>query len=261
MDKLIVANWKMYLTLRQSVALAKRLTAYSLQLTAVSRQPLAVSIVVCPSFVALEEVAKVVRPVRARGRLRRPTSNGIKLGAQDVWPEARGAFTGEVGLDDLHELGVEYVLVGHSERRQSQGEKDKLVNKKLLAVLKSGMRPILCVGEPWRSKGEKWAKWYVAKQLRVGLKGVLRQDLKRVIIAYEPIWAIGTGRPASPQDASMMHEFIRETLSKLSFRVLYGGSVNGENAAAFLKAPSVDGLLVGGASTRAEEFLKILKSC
>ena len=281
MPKLIVANWKMYLTLRESVALA-----HSLRSKLSFQGKLSFSVVLCPSFVAMEEVAKVLRGTR------------IKLGAQDVEPEKRGAFTGEVGLDDLRSLHVEYVLVGHSERRRYFGETDAVINRKLHAVLKAGMRPILCVGELKRPlaidesnhpapllekegksvrrrgnpRGRQAARKYVEKQLRMGLKGVSRKDLSRVVIAYEPVWAIGTGRPDTPRDASGMHEFIRKALPKLSFvrrnrtklsfiPILYGGSVNAANAATFLRTPGVDGLLIGRASARAAEFRKILSLC
>ncbi len=244
MKKLIVANWKMYLTLSQSVTLAKRLTA-------VSRQPSAGCIVLCPSFVALEEVAKVVK------------HTSIKLGAQDVEPEKRGAYTGQVGLDDLGEIGVQYVLVGHSERRRMFRETDAIANKKLRAVLKAGMRPILCIGEPLsvRKKGMAKVREYVGKQVRTGLKGVPEKDLKRVIIAYEPIWAIsgGGGHAATVEDAETMHAHIRKLLMSKTIPILYGGSVSADNADSFLLARQVNGLLIGRASTDASQMMRILK--
>ena len=246
----------MYLTLSQSVILAKGISKSEI------RNP-KFDIVLCPSFVALEEVGKVLH------------KTGIKLGAQDVEPERRGAYTGEVGLDDLSEIGVQYVLLGHSERRQKFGETDALINKKLRAVLSSGMRPILCVGEPTRTPtifshpslilpsgrggntiGQKAAQRYVARQVREGLRGVSKKDLKRVVIAYEPIWAIGTGRADTPEDASEMHEWIRKIAGDVS--IIYGGSVNSNNAALFLAAKGIDGLLIGRASTAAKEFEKIV---
>ena len=276
MKKIIVANWKMYLTLSQSKALAKRIT--KLQITNYKMQ-----VVLCPSFVAMEEVWKAVRGTR------------IKLGAQDVEPEKRGAYTGAVGLDDLGEIGVQYVLVGHSERRRLFHETDALVNKKLRAVLDAGMRPILCVGEPEEVRryagtqrdgmekvrryagkqgdGMEKVRRYVGMQVRRGLKNISREDLKRVTVAYEPVWAIGSGQPDTPEDASAMHGWIRKVVDEyphptLSQRergwekmmVLYGGSVNGKNAAAFLSAPGIDGLLVGRASTNARELLSIVRS-
>ena len=279
MQKLIVANWKMYLGLRESVALAKKFTVVSSQFTDLE-------LVLCPSFVALEEVAKIISLIRARGRLRRPTSNGISLGAQDVEPEKRGAFTpppktpthgllvggftGEVGLDDLGEIGVQYVLVGHSERRREFHETDAIINKKLCAVLKAGMRPILCVGEPIAVREKGGQMRYVVAQLKAGLRGVSKKDQKRVIIAYEPVWAISGngGHVDTPEDASAMHRWIRKVIhgGKASGRpealppILYGGSVNSQNAAAFISAKGIDGLLIGRASTNAREFAKILQA-
>ena len=294
MKELIVANWKMYLTLRQSTALAKGISKSQIlrpRRTRLGRANPKLDVVLCPSFVALEEVAKVVKGTR------------VKLGAQDVDPEGRGSHTGAVGtlsvpitplsgvgLDDLGEIGVQYVLVGHSERR-AKGEDDVLINRKLKAVLKAGMRPILCVGEPSRTPttplpppltllppkadrqagGEKFsgrrgnlhgqvvAQRYVAKQLRAGLKGVAEKDLRRVIIAYEPIWAIGTGNPATPEMAATMHAQIRKNMAIKTTPILYGGSVDSKNAAAFLQTRGVDGLLIGRASTVASEFIRILK--
>lgn len=253
MHKLIVANWKMYLTLRESVALAKKVLG-------VMDQVSGVDIILCPSFVALEEVGKVVKRTK------------IALGAQDVAPEQRGAFTGEVGLDDLGESGVQYVLVGHSERRRMFNETDAMVNKKLRAALQSRMKPILCVGEPLsvRKGGMEKVHRYVGAQVRRGLRGVSSGELKRVAIAYEPVWAIGSDRADTPENASETHGWIRRTVEKIYGgrasgqteirpRVLYGGSVNAKNAQEFLRAPNVGGLLIGRASINASEFSRIVK--
>lgn len=243
MKKLIVANWKMYLTLRQSIALAKRISKEASRLRSKNN----VSIVLCPSFVAMEEAAKALHGTR------------IKLGAQDIYCcDARGAYTGEVGLDDLRELGVEYVLVGHSERRRYFKESDELINQKLRATIKAGLNPILCVGEPWTVRRKKKERQYVSRQVKSGLEGVTRGDLKRVVIAYEPVWAIGTKRPDSPKDASEMHAHIRKVVPA-RIPVLYGGSVNAKNAHAFLHALGVDGMLVGKASIAFGQFSKIIR--
>lgn len=241
--KLIVANWKMYLTLRQSIALAKKLSVHSRQFTDSK-------LVLCPSFVALEEVAKVVRGI------------SIKLGAQDVEPEARGAYTGEVGLDDLRLLHVQYVLVGHSERRRHFKETDKMVNEKLRATLASKMRPILCVGEPWnvRRQGMIKVRSFIGAQIHKGLRGVSRKDIKRVLVAYEPVWAIGSGRADTPSDASMVHEFIHSVLPVKTIQVLYGGSVDRKNCGQFLRTPNIDGLLIGRSSTVFKELRAILNT-
>ena len=231
----------MYLTLSQSVALAKRISNLKSQISNLA-------VVLCPSFVALEEVGKAIK------------NRGVKLGAQDVFCCAKeGAFTGEVGIDDLRELGVKYVLVGHSERRQHFHETDAQVNQKLKMVIKAGLRPILCVGESVeiRKRGEECG--YVAKQVKAGIKGVPKQKLDKLLIAYEPIWAIGTGRADTPEDASEMQGWIRKVIGSARVPILYGGSVNSKNAVAFLRADNVDGLLIGGASTKSAEFMKILR--
>ena len=243
MKKMIVANWKMYLTLSQSRALAKRISKFEIRNSKFT-------LVLCPSFIALEEVAKVLRGTR------------IKLGAQDVEPEARGAFTGEVGLDDLGEIGVQYVLVGHSERRREFNETDAMVHRKLRAILKVGMRPILCVGEPMqvRKGGMEKVRRYVGTQVKIGLRGVSSRDLKRVIIAYEPVWAIGSDRADTPASASQVHAYIRNLLAVKTTPILYGGSVNAKNATAFAKDPGIDGLLIGRASTEIAQLRRILRS-
>lgn len=235
MGKLIVANWKMYLTASASVKLAQRIVK-----TKAKSQ-----VVLCPSFVALADVAEVIEKSK------------IKLGAQDIFCcDARGAYTGEIGLDDLKELGVEYVLVGHSERRRYFKESDELVNQKLKVVLKNRIRPILCVGEPLKVRQAKKEKSYIRAQIKAGLKGVTKKDLKRVVIAYEPIWAISgnKGHADKPDDAAKMHAHIRKTANT---PILYGGSVNSKNAKSFLQAPGIDGLLIGKASTKFSELSKI----
>ncbi|MDO8505255.1 MAG: triose-phosphate isomerase [bacterium] len=243
MKKLIVANWKMYLTLRESVALAKKFTDISSQFTDVQ-------LVLCPSFIALEEVAKVLKRTK------------IKLGAQDVEPEKRGAFTGEVGLDDLREIGVQYVLVGHSERRRLFGETDAIVNKKVRAVLNAGMWPIICVGEPLevRKGGVQKVRRYVGTQVRKALRGVEKRHLNRVIVAYEPVWAIGTDRVDTPEDAQMINQIIRENLAVKKIPILYGGSVNAKNAETFTRGVGIDGLLIGRASSEIGQLRRIIRS-
>lgn len=241
MRKFIVANWKMYLTLSQSFVLAKKISNFKFPVSSFT-------IALCPSFVALEEVAKVIK------------NSKVELGAQDVFCCAEeGAFTGEVGIDDLRELGVEYVLVGHSERRRHLNETDAQVNQKLKMVLQGGLHPILCVGESVEIRKQGKERSYVGNQIKAGLKGVPKQKLKELLIAYEPIWAIGTGDADTPDDASQMHSWIRKIIGNATIPILYGGSVNSKNAAAFLRADNVDGLLIGGASTKSAEFTKILQ--
>lgn len=243
MNKLIVANWKMYLTLRESVALSKKLLRPTYY-------PLHTQLVLCPSFVAMEEVKKVLHGTQ------------IKLGAQDVEPEKRGAYTGEVGLDDLKGLGVKYVLIGHSERRKLFNETNALINAKVRAVLGAKTQPILCVGETLQIRKAGDTKKYITEQIRKGLKNVPKKDLKKVVIAYEPIWAISgnKGHADNPEDAARVIAFIKKVILVKNIPVLYGGSITSKNVAQFLTASGIDGLLVGRASTKYSELQKIVTS-
>jgi triosephosphate isomerase len=208
------------------------------------RVPNSVDAVICPPFPYLKDFSR---------------NRNFKLGAQDVfWENVRsgGAYTGEVSADMLKKLGVEYVILGHSERRKWMGETDEVINKKLHTALASGLKIILCVGESRevKKKGEAAAKRFVSQELRADLSGVKKKFLKNITIAYEPIWAIGTGIPDKPEDAANMACFIKKLLS---VRVIYGGSVNSENAARFLNTKEIDGALVGAASLNPKEFKKI----
>lgn len=199
----------------------------------------------------------------------------LKIGAQNSFWADKGAYTGEISAKMLKNFGVEYVIVGHSERRQWLGETDEVVNKKILTALKAGLKVILCVGEPTQSAGQRglkrrttqkgnvWgAKNYVKKQLKKDLKNLSLNS--RLIIAYEPIWAIGAGRTDTPENAAEMARFIKKILHSkfyiLNSRVLYGGSVNSKNIAGFLKPPEIDGALIGGASLKTGEVKKILET-
>lgn len=188
-------------------------------------------------------------------------NKNFKLGAQDVfWENVRsgGAYTGEVSAEILKKFGVEYVILGHSERR-ALGETDEVINKKLKTALAAGLKVILCVGESKeiKKRGGAAAKRFVNQELRVALPGVKKIFLKNITIAYEPIWAIGTGIPDKPEDAALMSLFIKKLLP---VKVLYGGSVNSRNATRFLKAKEIDGALVGTASLNPKEFKKIVES-
>lgn len=238
MRKLIVANWKMHpVAVRQAVGLARASDTRG--------------VVIAPPFPFLEVVGKVLRHAA--------------LGAQDIFWAARGAFTGEVSPTMLKAFGVRYVIIGHSERR-ALGETDTMVARKVTAALGAGLAVILCVGEPWdvRRKSFAAAKRFVVRQLRADLRGIGSSVVSRqsLVIAYEPVWAIGTGRADKPADAATMAQFIRKSLvvsRKLSVRVLYGGSVNTRNAHAFLARREIDGALVGGASLKPVEFKKIVE--
>jgi len=210
-------------------------------------------IVVCPPFTALSEVGELLK-----GR-------NIKLGAQNVFHEDQGAFTGEVSPLMLKELGVEYVIVGHSERRRIMKEDDETINKKIKAVLAKGMTPIFCVGETLEEREKGLTFCVVEKQVREGFYGLSKEQAKNVVIAYEPVWAIGTGRVATPYQAQEVHAFIRKLLSKMydaetanEVRILYGGSIKPGNFLGLILQEDIDGGLVGGASIT-EEFVELAR--
>ncbi len=214
--------------------------------------------VVCPPFTHLEEVKKML-------------PSKVKLGAQNCFWQNSGAYTGEISPKMLKDLGVDYVIIGHSERRKYLGETDEMINKKVLASLRAGLKVVLCVGEDLliRKRGLKALKNYVKKQLEKDLKRIQNSKFKiqnSLIVAYEPIWAISTsksGHSDTPENALEMIKFIKKLLityySVLNTKVLYGGSVDSKNIKNFLKYPEIDGALVGGASLKAEEVKKIIK--
>jgi len=210
-----------------------------------------VEVVLCPPFVSLSALAGVLK------------GSPIGLGAQNMYFQEKGAYTGEVSPLMLRGL-CQYVILGHSERRHCFGEADELINKKLRAALAWGLKPILCVGERLEEKEKGQAEAVVERQLRGALEGVADPD--GLVVAYEPVWAIGTGRAATPADAQETMAFLRRSLGELcggstaqALRLLYGGSVTKENIGSFLKEPDIDGALVGGASLKAEEFLGIVE--
>jgi triosephosphate isomerase len=206
---------------------------------------------ICPAFTALYPVICELK------------NSSIKAGAQNVHFEDRGAFTGEVSPVMLNSLGIEYVIIGHSERRQHFGETDQIINKKIKACLKHGLKPILCVGESLDQREAGLEKETVRKQLLKDLEGI-SEGLK-IVIAYEPIWAIGTGKTATSTQANEMSSYIRAVLADIfskgiadKMRILYGGSVKASNAKEIMDQPHIDGALVGGASLKADEFIKII---
>jgi triosephosphate isomerase len=248
---IISGNWKMNHTHLEAIAVVQKL-AYSLGPADYERAEVSVH----PAFTALRSVQTLLEADEVP----------ISLGAQDVHPADAGAFTGEVSPVMLAKLNVRYVIVGHSERREHFGESDELVNQKLLAVLRHKMRPILCVGEtlPEREAGLTEAK--VLGQLGAALAGAPAETAKRVVVAYEPIWAIGTGRNASPGDAQAVCKAVRDWLGQrysaevaAAVTVQYGGSVTPENIADLVAEPDIDGALVGGASLDAERFAQIVR--
>jgi len=248
---IIAANWKMHKTHLEAIRDVQKLS-YLLDRSDADR----VEVVICPAFTALRAVQTLIDSDRLP----------YGLGAQNVHQEEKGAFTGEVSPPMLQALKCGYVIVGHSERRQLFGETDEVVNKKVRSVFSHAMVPILCVGE---SLGEREAgamEEKVAGQVRRDLQGVASEDATRLVIAYEPIWAIGTGRNAEPADAGQVVGLIRDTLSSSyskevadAVRVQYGGSVKAGNIRDFMAHPEIDGALVGGASLDPEEFALIVK--
>ncbi|MFH1631757.1 MAG: triose-phosphate isomerase [bacterium] len=247
--KYIIGNWKMHLGIRESVALARGV------LRSLRGKDITPEVVICPAFTSLSEIHKVT----ARSR--------VHLGAQNCGPAKSGRFTGEVSTAMLEDLNCSFVIIGHSERREHFCESDELVSQKLKTVIESSrLTPILCVGEPWgvREAGEAFE--FVTGQVKAALSKLSLPKNRRIIIAYEPLWAIGTGKNANPGDIAEMHQHIRAQARKISnldgdrVKVVYGGSVDSENAYQFLRESEVDGLLVGGASRSLSEFDKIINA-
>ncbi len=248
---LMAGNWKMNLNHLEAIAVTQKL-AYSLE----ERDFDAVDVAIIPPFTDLRSVQTLVDGDRLR----------ITYGAQDISPEKSGAFTGDISGSMLKKLDCTFVIVGHSERRAVHNESDELLNRKLKAVLENEMTPIFCIGEelPIREAGEHVA--HVLNQLRAGLKGLHKPELKKIVFAYEPVWAIGTGKTATPEDAQEVCAAIRTELKKIgsdeigeSARILYGGSVKSANVVDIMRQGDVDGALVGGASLDPEEFARICK--
>jgi triosephosphate isomerase len=248
MQKLIVANWKMN---PQSLKEAKKLfNSVKNWIKRHSNVLKNIGIIICPPFVYLPGFALSTSNFRHR------TSN-ISLGAQDLFWEEKGAFTGEISPKMLKNLGVEYVIVGHSERRKILGETGEMINKKLKAAIKTKLKPILCIGETEKERTSGKTFQVLKNQLKKALNGTSNVKLQtsNLIIAYEPVWAIGTGNPCKPEDAKEVLLFLRKILK---FPILYGGSVNSKNAKDYIKI-GFDGLLVGGASLDPKEFIEIIK--
>ena len=243
----IAGNWKMFKTVGESVA------------TALDLKPLVANanhceVVIAPVFTALKSVAD------------RLEGSNIRVAAQDCATEQKeGAFTGEVSAAMVRDAGCSHVIVGHSERRQYYFENEKIVSQKTQAGLAAGLTVIVCVGETLEQRDQGNAETVVRHQLEGGLSGLTASDLDRIIVAYEPVWAIGTGRTATPEQAQEMHAFIRRVFAEghspaaaEALRVLYGGSVKPDNIAGLIKQPDIDGALVGGASLKAESFAEIV---
>ena len=241
---LIAGNWKMNTTVNEAMKLVREMRPRLDEIGGVEK-------VICPPFVSLVAVKELIN------------ASSIKLGAQNLHFEEKGAYTGEISSLMLAEL-CEFVIIGHSERRQYFHETDEVVNKKIRAALKVGLKPILCVGERLEENEAGRTEEIVSRQLSGSLSGM--KELNGLVIAYEPVWAIGTGRAATGRQANDTIGFIRHNISELygkkvaeNLRILYGGSVTAENIAEFIRQPEIDGALVGGASLKADQFISIVR--
>ncbi len=244
---LIAGNWKMNKTVGEAIELVRQLKS---SISAVE----GVEVAVAPPFTALQAVQKEL------------FGSSIKLAAQNLFWEEKGAFTGEVSPVMLKDIGCHYVIIGHSERRQFFGETDETVNRRIMAALGQGLEPIFCIGETLKEREEGTTYKVIGRQMEGGLRGFNENQMKSLVIAYEPVWAIGTGKTATPQQAEEVHRFIRTNLEKLfsrelakEVRIQYGGSVTPENIKGLMSEEDIDGALVGGASLKSETFSKIVR--
>jgi len=243
----VAGNWKMHTVAAEAEALAAAIAA--------DAPKAGVDLAVCPPYIHLQAVAKVL------------DGTSVSLGAQNMHFEAKGAFTGEISAEMLLDAGCRYVILGHSERRHVFGESDELVARKMTAALSAGLHPILCVGEKLEEREAGKIMDVNERQIRAGLEQVRPEDMAKVTIAYEPVWAIGTGKTATPDQAQEVHAAIRGLLADLfdddvaqATRIQYGGSVKPENAAEIFSRPDVDGGLIGGASLKADSFLAVAQA-
>ena len=246
---IIAGNWKMNKTRPEAKELLEAIKPL------VANAEGKVEVIACVPYTNLETAVAAT------------AGSNVKVGAENVHFEKSGAFTGEISADMLVEVGVEYVVLGHSERRQYFGETDETVNKRTKAALAAGLKPIVCVGELLSEREANITEEVIARQIKLDLAGVSADDIKKTIIAYEPVWAIGTGKTATADQAQEVCAFIRATLAKLygaavadAVTIQYGGSMNAGNAAELLSKPDVDGGLIGGASLKANDFNTIVQA-
>jgi triosephosphate isomerase len=243
---MIAGNWKLHKTIAEATELVNELKP----LVAANQ---AVEVVVAPVFTALSAVTAAT------------AGSNISLAAQNCYPESQGAFTGEVSPTLLKDAGCSYVIIGHSERRQLLGENDEFINRKAHALAEAGLGIILCIGETLEEREAEQVFDVLRRQMRCGLKGLSSEQLQSLVVAYEPVWAIGTGKTASDEQAQEVHAFVRALLGELynadtaaASRILYGGSVKPGNVDGLMAQPDIDGALVGGASLVAEDFARIV---
>jgi len=250
---IFIANWKMNLSIAESVNLTRQIGELLKDVDSTK-----VEIVLCPSFTSLLAIFEILKKTNAVI---------FKLGAQNVFWQEKGAFTGEISPAMLQETGCQYVIVGHSERRQNLGETDEMINQKIKTSLKNNLIPILCVGETYEERQKGIRDVVVARQVGLALQGVEIFGTRKIIIAYEPVWVIGTGQAVEPEDADHSHRIIKEALIEIfpidvvekHFNIIYGGSVDSKNIKSFIDQENIDGVLVGGASLRADEFAQMIK--
>ncbi|MEI7942704.1 MAG: triose-phosphate isomerase [Candidatus Riflemargulisbacteria bacterium] len=247
MGKMIIAgNWKMNKDLDEAVQLVEKLKKGF-------KNKNKVEVVICPSFTNLSAVNAIVK------------DSDIKLGAQNMYTEEKGAYTGEINASMLRSVGCKYVIIGHSERRQYFNETNQFLNKKIKVALENNLFPIYCVGETLEQRESGKVEKVIKEQIEEGLKDISSDDLKKIVLAYEPVWAIGTGKTATPQQANDVHVFIRKLLVAMSstavaeqVSILYGGSVTPESSSELMGKSDIDGALVGGASLKVDSFMEII---
>ncbi len=247
--KVIAGNWKMNKDLTESQNLISKIVSE------LGNEKLNCEVIICPPFTSLSEAAGLIK------------GSAVKLGAQNMHFEENGAFTGEISAAMLKSVGCEFVIAGHSERRALFGETDQLVNKKIKKILSSGLKPIFCVGETLEERESGVMKDVIKRQVTEGLKDITANQLANIILAYEPVWAIGTGKTATPGQAEEVHAFIRGLIEENyssdaaeNLTIQYGGSVKPDNAADLLSQQDIDGALVGGACLKSDSFIGIIKS-
>lgn len=247
--KIVAGNWKMNMNLSETIELISELK------NSLSDLETDMGVIVCPPYTSLETAKTLLK------------DTSIGLGAQNMHQADSGAFTGEVSADMLKSVGCEYVILGHSERRTIFKETDEQINEKIKKAISSGLKPIFCIGETLEERESGKTENVVQTQIKNGLSGISESELENLIVAYEPVWAIGTGKTASPEQAQEVHKFIRKLLSDLysekfaeNTTIQYGGSVKPDNAAELFSQPDIDGGLIGGASLKADSFTAIIKS-
>ena len=247
--KIIAGNWKMHKDLSESQNLISKL------INELRNENVNCDIIICPPFTSLSEAAGLVKNTK------------LKLGAQNMHFEDKGAFTGEVSAAMLKSAGCEYVILGHSERRAIFGESDEMINKKIKKALGTGLKPIFCIGETLQQRESGIMNDVLKHQVTEGLQHISKGEMEKVVLAYEPVWAIGTGVTATPQQAQEVHVFVRKLISSIfgedtaeNLVIQYGGSVKPDNAGELLSQSDIDGALVGGACLESDSFLKIIKS-